>query len=85
MQAIEIEIDIGQGGELKQIKLPTSFRQWYGNHAKVMLIFPDLSQRSQTTEQRWRELLQQTQQLPQTEQISLEEINAEVTAYRQSQ
>ena len=41
MQALEVEVDITADGQVINARLPSSCIQWYGNHAKLIVILPD--------------------------------------------
>jgi len=85
MQALEVEVDISSDGDLVNARLPETCKQWFGSHAKLIVVLPDSESDEAQRQQRiahWRELLKQTQALPAAKNITDAEINAEVVAYR---
>ncbi len=88
MQAIEMEVDINDNGEVINARLPASCKHWFGNHAKLMVILPDEGKSEKMRQDkmtRWRTLLKETQALPQAHTITEAEIQAEIEAYRNGQ
>ncbi len=84
MQAIELEVDITADGRVNTY-LPSSYRSWFGSHAKLIMILPETQADEVQRQQRlkkWRELLKETQALPQAQAITEDEIAAEIEAYR---
>jgi hypothetical protein len=85
MKALEIEVDIAPDGQVLNARLPSSCRPWFGNHAKLIMILPDIqcdNARRQVRLETWRALLKETQALPQAQKMTEEIIDAEIEAYR---
>jgi|GEM_PF-1529460 len=85
MQALEIEVDITSDGQLLNARLPTSCQSMFGRHAKLIMILPtiqiDKVERQQRIES-WRNLLKETQNIAQSQNITETDITAEIAAYR---
>ncbi len=85
MQALEVEADISSDGDLVNARLPKSCKQWFGSHAKLIVVFPDAESGEVQRRQRiarWQALLKETQALPSAKSITDAEIDAEIVAYR---
>ncbi|MBF0203736.1 MAG: hypothetical protein HQK67_05335 [Desulfamplus sp.] len=99
MQAIELETEIGTDGQMINIRLPQSCKQWFGNHAKLILILQEsnyqepssnmsLQQYKKVQQQKidkWRALLKETQALPSSQNICDADIEFEIEACRAGQ
>jgi hypothetical protein len=85
MQALEIEVDITPDGQLLNARLPTSCQSMFGRHTKLIMILPstqiDSIERQQRIES-WRNLLKETQNIAQSQNITETDITAEIAAYR---
>ena len=81
MQALEVEVDISSDGDLINARLPKSCKQWFGSHAKLLVVLPDTEVGEAQRLQRiahWRALLKEAQALPSARSIT----DAEIDAYR---
>lgn len=93
VQAIEVEAMISTDGEMMNVRLPKSFKKWFGNNAKLILILQEpysnsvgaAVEQAKSQQQRidkWRALLKKTQALPNSRSICDADIESEIESYR---